>query len=118
LNTFLTHEGSSINPVIHLPPIDIQKSFDLLDLTVNCGVLGDLNMGVDANVHVHADITLGILATGTLIPPKISSFGLTSTLDGSLGAGMSFKAGVAGAPIDTGVITLYSVNLPGLNIPE
>jgi len=108
----------SVNKQTTLPPIDVQKSFPIVEADVQCGALGDIKLSVDADVKAHADVTIGVVAGGTLVPPKFDTFSLTSGLSGSLEGALKFKAGASGAPLDTGNIQLFTVGIPGLDIPD
>jgi hypothetical protein len=100
-----------------LPPIDVQKSFNLADASADCGALGKLGLKVDADVKAHADVSVGVLAAGTVVPPNFSTFSLTAGLNGNIDGALTFAANIAGAPIDTGKILLFTVGIPGLDIP-
>jgi hypothetical protein len=75
-----------------LPPIDVNKSFNLITADVDCGKLGSAQMKVDADVKAHADISLGILAAGTLIPPKVKTFSLQAGLNADINGAITVAA--------------------------
>jgi hypothetical protein len=87
-----------------------------------------LSVCTDANnVSVGKNLTLppidvtksvNIVDAGTLIPPAFTAFALTSGLSGSVEGALTFSAGASGAPLDTGSIQLFSVGIPGFDIPE
>lgn len=64
-----------------LPPVNVKKNFPLLDLSKPCpGVDGKPGFGTslkaDIDVDAHASISIGVVAKGTVVPPKISDFGV------------------------------------------
>ncbi len=74
---------------------DVAQPFTVLDQYEECAASGNtpafeagIKITVDAKVHV--DLTYGVAAQGTLVPPQMTEFGLfadfDATLDGSLSA--------------------------------
>lgn len=61
-----------------LKPIDVDKTITLLDQSLSCGV-ADAKLNVGAEAKAHADITVGVALSGSLLPPKITSVGITSS---------------------------------------
>jgi hypothetical protein len=108
----------SVGKNLTLPPVDVTKSVNIVDANVDCGSIGKLALKVDADVTAHADVSVGVNAAGTLIPPAFTAFALTSGLSGSVEGALTFSAGASGAPLDTGSIQLFSVGIPGFDIPE
>ncbi|KAJ3573067.1 hypothetical protein NP233_g2672 [Leucocoprinus birnbaumii] len=111
-----------------LKPFDLNKSFNLIDKKIDCsaplpvgskvnatvGVSGEVKVDVDAKVHAVA--SLGVVAAGTVIPPKVTDFGITSGLTANLDSTIKMTAGVGGS-IDSGEIKLFEVGIPGLDFP-
>ncbi|KAL5520933.1 hypothetical protein ACEPAF_2936 [Sanghuangporus sanghuang] len=99
-----------------LPPINIDQSFNIFNTTVSCSTNEQAKLSVDVNAKLNAEVTIGAVLAGSLIPPKIKEFGLFSGVSADLEGGLSIDADIAGQ-IDTGKITLFTVGLPGLSIP-
>lgn len=84
-----------VNKSTKLKPLDVDKTVNLIDKTIECskglgsgkignktvepevGVSGKLK--ISAEVKAHADVTLGVAASGTIVPPKVNNFGITSS---------------------------------------
>jgi hypothetical protein len=77
-----------VNKTTTLKPFDIDQTFNLIDQQISCtvpapvaglnssvGVNGQVKVDVDA--QVHAVVSLGVAASGTVIPPKVEDFGIT-----------------------------------------
>jgi hypothetical protein len=73
-----------------LQPLDVNKYFNLIDQEIDCSAdapVGGLNSSVGMNGHVtvdvdanvHAVVSLGVAASGTVVPPKVEQFGITSS---------------------------------------
>ncbi|KAG5638045.1 hypothetical protein H0H81_002165 [Sphagnurus paluster] len=101
-----------------LPPIDYSKNFPLLSQSISCpgppAYGGSVN--ADLNTNIHAVISLGVAAVGTIVPPQITEFGAFVGLDADLRATLGLKGSAFGTA-DTGLLTLYQVGLPGLDFP-
>ncbi|KAL5497716.1 hypothetical protein ACEPAH_2647 [Sanghuangporus vaninii] len=99
-----------------LPPINIDQSFNIFNTTLSCSANEEAKLSVDVNAKLNAEVTIGAVLAGSLIPPKIKEFGLFSDVSADLEGGLSIDANIAGQ-IDTGKIPLFTVGLPGLSIP-
>ncbi|KAF9033940.1 hypothetical protein BDZ89DRAFT_1130813 [Hymenopellis radicata] len=96
-------------------PFDVDQTFNLVNESVDCPpITAKLNIDVQAKAHAVASI--GVAASGTIIPPNIDTFGIIATLNAELAGGIDLKADVAGT-LDTGKIRLYEVGIPGLSFP-
>ncbi|TDL21321.1 hypothetical protein BD410DRAFT_724403 [Rickenella mellea] len=99
-----------------LPPIDISKAFPIFSTTLPCAGT-TTKIDISANAKAHAQISLGVVAAGTLVPPVMTEIatytGLTANLDGTL----TVNADLTGT-FDSGQITLFQLGLPGLDIPK
>ncbi|KAJ3569321.1 hypothetical protein NP233_g5126 [Leucocoprinus birnbaumii] len=117
----------NVSKSIDLDPFDVDKSFNLIDQTLDCssdlpvggvnatvGVNGEVKVDVDAKFH--STVSLGIVASGTLLPPSFDNFGLTSDLSATLDSTITVSAGVGG-DIDSGKIKLFEAGVPGLDFP-
>lgn len=64
-----------------LPPLDVNKNFPILDLSKSCpavdgGPSFSAGLKADIDAKAHAVVTIGVAASGTIIPPKIKDFGV------------------------------------------
>ncbi|KAJ6540580.1 hypothetical protein B0H19DRAFT_1212999 [Mycena capillaripes] len=100
---------------VTLKPLALNKSINLLDKSIKCGIAtASLKADLDANAHATASV--GVAATGTLIPPKLTDFGIITGLTASVDGTLDLTADVAGS-IDSGKISLLNVGVPGLDFP-
>ncbi|TDL21237.1 hypothetical protein BD410DRAFT_771726 [Rickenella mellea] len=115
IDGFKKLDSFSQNVSTTLPPIDVNKNFPVFNASVQCGP-ASAKIDINANAKAHAQVTLGVVAAGTLVPPSITQFatytGLTASMDGKL----NIVADAAGT-LDSGAVTLFQVGLPGLNFP-
>ncbi|KZW02304.1 hypothetical protein EXIGLDRAFT_760137 [Exidia glandulosa HHB12029] len=107
---------------IDLPPIDLHKSFNIFNASIDCPVPAEGGAGfsagldVDVDVGVDAQISFGFTISGKIFPPKITKFNVFGNLNGSAAAEFDITAHATGK-LDTGSIPLYTAGLPGLNFP-
>lgn len=98
-----------------LKPIEFNKAFTLVDETLNCPpIQGRLKVDVDAKGNAAASIN--VAAEGTIIPPKVKDFAVTANLDGAIDGVINVAAGLTGR-LDSGLIKLIEVGIPGLSFP-
>ncbi|KAJ7474870.1 hypothetical protein FB451DRAFT_1246877 [Mycena latifolia] len=100
-----------------LPPLDVDKSFPLFSQSISCpapAVSASVSASVDAKAH--AVISLGMSAVGKIIPPSLSEFGVFVGLDADLSGTMQLTGSATGS-IDSGLIDVFSVGIPGLDFP-
>jgi uncharacterized protein YjbJ (UPF0337 family) len=100
-----------------LPPIDINKSFNIVNAAIDCGAVGKVSLKVDANTKAHADVNVGVVVAGTLVPPKFDTFSLTAGFNADLDGALTFVGSASGKPLSTGDINLFEVGIPGLDFP-
>lgn len=98
-----------------LPPIDIDEPFNLVDETLDCGAV-KATFKADVNAKAHAVVDIGVVATGTIIPPKLDNFNVFSGLTADLTGTLSLVADAIGT-LETPEITIFEVGIPGLNFP-
>jgi hypothetical protein len=120
---YLTSLSAAVNDVNinknkQLAPIDVDKSFNIATADIDCDNIGKVQFKVDADIKAHAAVSLGVVAAGTIIPPKVTTFSLTSGLNANVNGDITFAASASGSPVDTGEIQLFSVGIPGLDIPD
>ncbi|KAJ7887183.1 hypothetical protein B0H13DRAFT_1627550 [Mycena leptocephala] len=104
-----------INKSIDLQPLTLDKKITLFDKSIECGpVSASLNVDMDANAN--AQITLSVAAAGTIVPPKITSFGAVAGMTADVSGTVTMTADATGS-LSTGKITLLNLGIPGLDIP-
>ncbi|EPQ61342.1 hypothetical protein GLOTRDRAFT_54265 [Gloeophyllum trabeum ATCC 11539] len=99
-----------------IPPINVNKDFNLGSSSVSCKGF-DATFAADIDTSFNADVTYGVVAAGTIIPPKISSFMLFANFDADIDGKLNLQASASGI-LDTGKVELFSVGIPGLDIPK
>ena len=62
-----------MNQTTALPPFDVDKTFNLVNQNISCPPVNG-QVIVDVEAKAHAVATIGVAASGTIIPPVISSF--------------------------------------------
>lgn len=60
--------------------MNIDTKFNVFNTTINCGDKGTLKLSADATMVAHANVSFGLVAAGTLIPPKFDSFSMSAGL--------------------------------------
>jgi len=76
----------NVDKTTTLAPFDVDKTFNLVTQQIDCSaaIAGNSSVGVngkvtvDVDAKVHAVVSVGVAAAGTIVPPDISQFGLTS----------------------------------------
>ena len=61
-----------------LPPVSVNKTFNILDETLSCPPV-EGRLKIDVSVKADAVAAIGVAAEGTIIPPKISDFAITTS---------------------------------------
>ncbi|KAJ7929628.1 hypothetical protein B0H13DRAFT_2539771 [Mycena leptocephala] len=105
-----------INKSVDLKPLDLNKKVNLLNKSIKCGkVAASVKADLDGNAHALASV--GVAATGTIIPPKvITDFAIIAGLNANVVGTLSLTADVAGS-VDSGKINLLNLGIPGLDFP-
>ncbi|KAF8502654.1 hypothetical protein F5888DRAFT_1607718 [Russula emetica] len=112
--------NKSISP--NPTPIDFSGETNLFHTNIKCPIKAGIpitpsaSVSLDVDANVHASIGIGAVAAGTIIPPKITEFGLDFVLDGNVDAKFNVVANISGQ-VSSGSITLFQVGIPGLSIP-
>ncbi|KAI0087808.1 hypothetical protein BDY19DRAFT_1042228 [Irpex rosettiformis] len=101
--------------------IDVSKPFSLLDKTKLCPASGlvpsrKVGLTVDVNAKAHADINYGVVASGSIVPPKVKDFGIFADFDAQLGGSVDVDA-FASISLDSGKLMIFQAGLPGLDFP-
>ncbi|KAK6969319.1 hypothetical protein R3P38DRAFT_3146303 [Favolaschia claudopus] len=104
-----------INKGIDLPPLNFNKKINLVDQSVDCGP-AQAKLRVDVDAKANAQVTLNVAAIGTIVPPKISSFGAVASMNADVTGTITLNADVLGT-IGTGQVTLFEAGIPGLDFP-
>ncbi|KAG5646580.1 hypothetical protein DXG03_002883 [Asterophora parasitica] len=102
----------------NVPPIDISKNYPLFSQSLSCAgpPAFDASIRANADVNAHADISLGVAAVGTIVPPKLTQFGAFVGLDADIRGSINLVGNAAGRA-DSGKLTLYQALLPTLEFP-
>jgi len=72
------NESISPNPF----PVDFSAKTNLFHTSIKCPIKAEIpitpsaSVSLDVATNVHASISIGAVAAGTIIPPKITEFGL------------------------------------------
>ncbi|RDB30162.1 hypothetical protein Hypma_012361 [Hypsizygus marmoreus] len=101
-----------------LDPINLSKTWPLFSKSISCAGPPSFTASVSSDItaSAYAAITLGVAAVGTIVPPKLTEFGLFAAMDANLQATLGLRGNVAGLA-DTGLLTLFSTGIPGLDVP-
>ncbi|KAF7291288.1 USP domain-containing protein [Mycena indigotica] len=93
---------------IDLPPLKIARSFPLLSASLEC-----IDYSVSASAGLSADIdttvSVGFIAAGTVIPPKITEFATFTGLNGKIGGRLEVDLAARGT-VATGKIPFWSTH--------
>jgi hypothetical protein len=103
--------------------LDVHKNFPIFDSSIDCPASNSSGgLGLSAKAHIDADVdvsvtlTVGYIISGKIFPPSITRAAFTTALEGGAQAVFNVRADAIGT-FDTGLLTLFEVSLPGLNIP-
>ncbi|KAG7095281.1 hypothetical protein E1B28_006053 [Marasmius oreades] len=142
-NAFEKFDSFDKNLIKELPPIDVDKSFNLLNEQLPCPANGaspafEASIKADTITKAHAVVTVGMAASGTIVPPKFSEFGVFAGLNADLQGTLSLEGSAsvsrsiarnfelhsrfklfynAQGTVDSGRIPLFEVGIPGLDFP-
>ncbi|KAG6856513.1 hypothetical protein H0H87_003601 [Tephrocybe sp. NHM501043] len=98
-----------------LAPLTVNKNFNLLNKQVSCPpITASLKIDVDAKAKAIA--TIGVAASGTIVPPKVSDFAVITSLTGDIDGAVTLKATASGT-LDSGKLKIFEVGIPGLDFP-
>ncbi|PVF93429.1 hypothetical protein CPB86DRAFT_109040 [Serendipita vermifera] len=105
----------------NLRVLDINESFPVFSASLSCPAQGevpafDTSISVTAAVKAQLDAEVGFIVVGSIVPPKVDDLAFTAVLNGTVGAEFDVKAGAKGT-LDTGLIPLFQIGLPGLSFP-
>ncbi|KAF5381809.1 hypothetical protein D9615_005580 [Tricholomella constricta] len=98
-----------------LSPLSVNKNFNLLDQQLSCPpITGSIKIDVDAKANAVA--TIGVAASGTIIPPKVKDFAIITSLTADIDGAVTMVATASGT-LDSGKIKIFEVGVPGLDFP-
>ncbi|KAJ3872837.1 hypothetical protein F5051DRAFT_381795 [Lentinula edodes] len=101
---------------ISLPPVSVDKSATLLNKDIKCGNV-DINVDLGVDGKAQAQISLGVAAQGTIVPPDLNDFAVTVGMDAVIDGTVDMSAGVS-TTFDTGKIQVVPpLGIPGLDFP-
>ncbi|KAJ8693171.1 hypothetical protein PTI98_010412 [Pleurotus ostreatus] len=116
-DAFKNFNSFSSDKTIQLPPLKVpKKSVTIFDEKITCGkVQGSIK--ADASLQADALVTVGIAATGTIIPPKFDAFGIFAQMNGEIDGTLSLDGSVSGSITIADKVIVAPVGIPGLNFP-
>lgn len=59
-----------------LPPISVNKDFPVFSQNISCSQNVNAGINIDLDAKVDAQVTVGVVAKGKLIPPSVSEFAM------------------------------------------
>jgi hypothetical protein len=65
-----------------LPPVSVNRTFNVIDETLSCPPV-EGRLKIDVTAQAEAVAAIGVAAEGTIIPPKISGFAITTSKSGT-----------------------------------
>ncbi|KAJ7149272.1 hypothetical protein C8R43DRAFT_888085 [Mycena crocata] len=98
-----------------LKPIDFSKSKNLFSKSLSCPPI-DAKVSVDVNANAHAVVTIGVAATGTIVPPKIDDFQIVASMTADLTGDVTLVADLSGS-LASPNLKLFEIGIPGLDFP-
>ncbi|KAF9445254.1 hypothetical protein P691DRAFT_785478 [Macrolepiota fuliginosa MF-IS2] len=106
----------NFNKSTALGPINFNKDVNLINAQLPCaqGAGADVTLAAKIDVEAGVNVTFGVVASGTLVPPNVHSFGIESSITADLDGAIIMSAGVGGT-LDSGSISIPAVEFPGLD---
>ncbi|KAJ7595412.1 hypothetical protein C8J56DRAFT_775131 [Mycena floridula] len=112
-NAFDGSTSFNKNESVTAPAIDLETNTPTFDESVSCDSLGDAaEVKGSISAKAHAEVTLGLVAAGTIIPPTLTNFGIFA---GKFHDGLMMME-----DLDRFTKTLercFEVGIPGLDFP-
>jgi hypothetical protein len=84
----------NVNKTINLPPINVDKSATLLNKDIKCGDV-DITVDVGVDGQATAQVSLGVAAQGTIVPPEITDFAITVGMNTDINETLDLNAGAS-----------------------
>lgn len=81
----------------NLPPVSVSKTFPVFSKSLSCAgpPTFDSSITADVTANANAVIALGMAAAGTVVPPRLTDFGLFAGMDAQLDGTLGLKGNVA-----------------------
>ncbi|RDB15048.1 hypothetical protein Hypma_005455 [Hypsizygus marmoreus] len=98
-----------------LSPLSVNKNFNLLNQQLSCPPI-TASVKIDVDAKANAVATIGVAASGTIIPPKVEDFAVITSLTADLDGSLTMLAGLSGT-LDSGKIKIFEIGVPGLDFP-
>ncbi|THU98958.1 hypothetical protein K435DRAFT_795246 [Dendrothele bispora CBS 962.96] len=105
----------NISNSTQLEPFDIDKKFNLFNQSIDCGPV-TATVSADVNANAHFTAAVGLIASGTIIPPNVDQFALTSDFSAKLNGTLDLQGDLTGS-FETPTLTLFEIGIPGLDFP-
>ncbi|KAJ8486964.1 hypothetical protein ONZ51_g4473 [Trametes cubensis] len=102
-------------------PINFSKKISLYQQNMSCPQSGKRpaftgKFSVSVEPSVNGNVSYGVTAVGSIIPPRLDEFGFFVGLDATVATILAVDASLTGS-LSSGSIPLVSVGLPGLSFP-
>lgn len=68
--------GFDKNISTNLPPISVDKDFPIFSQNISCAQVVNAGIEIDLDAKVDAQVTVGVVAQGSLIPPSVTEFAM------------------------------------------
>jgi len=72
---FLAPTRFDENRTLNLPFIEFSKTFNVLSANIQCALV-EASVNVDVGAEVDAQVSLSVVTSGSIIPPKLDEFGV------------------------------------------
>ncbi|KAJ7348268.1 hypothetical protein DFH08DRAFT_698175 [Mycena albidolilacea] len=89
-------------------PLTFDKTVNLINSDISCGKVS-ASLQVDMDANANAQVSMTVQATGTIAPPKLTSFGVIAGMTADVAGTMTMTADITGH-VDSGKIQL-EINL-------
>ncbi|PSR71292.1 hypothetical protein PHLCEN_2v12806 [Hermanssonia centrifuga] len=101
--------------------INVSQPFTVLNQYEKCAASHnspafEAGIKITVDAKAHADVTYGIVAQGSIVPPKVTEFGLFADFDATLDGTLNVDA-LASISLHSGTVKVFEVGLPGLDFP-
>ncbi|KAK7050106.1 hypothetical protein R3P38DRAFT_3306393 [Favolaschia claudopus] len=98
-----------------LKPLTFNKNVNLVNSDITCGKVS-ASLQVDMDANANAQVSMQVAATGTIAPPKLTSFGVVAGMTANVAGTLSMTADITGH-VDSGKIQLVNLGIPGFDFP-
>ncbi|KAG6889555.1 hypothetical protein C0995_016682 [Termitomyces sp. Mi166 len=114
----------NVNKSQTLPSFGVDQNFNLFNQSLSCPPI-TASLSIDVDAKANAVATLGVAASGTIVPPKVQDFshgrqsnelGVSSGMTGDIDGSVTMKATASGT-LDSGKLKIFEVGIPGLDFP-